>query len=975
MRRLTAWLRAVAGATALVTAIGLALPGSMASGAARSGAAAANDYCGGQCNDILPPGENGNATLADILANRVFGTRPAHTDDQLGPYSSLVDGYTGLTDAGIGAYFDDASFGVPPSQVESSISPRGDVTIVRDKATGTPHITGTTRYGTEFGAGYAAAQDRLWVMDLFRHVGRGELSSFAGGAAANRQLEQSFWQAAPYTEAELQQQINSVAAEGGARGQQALADAQAYVDGINNYITKAYNSRTFPGEYDLTGQINAITNQGSIQPFTLTDMVALSSVIGALFGSGGGNQVQSALVKEAADAKYGTTVGDQVWESFREREAGSAVTTLHDGQSFPYGQDPANPQGVALPDPGSLTPQQLVFDPTGSAAAGTTASARTTASSATASSATASRATDAAVAAKAPARLRPLAGVFDQGVLPGNLLTAKHGMSNALVVSGQYTDDGHPIAVFGPQTGYFAPQLLMLEEIQGPGISARGAAFAGLSFYVELGRGQDYSWSATSAGQDITDTYAVRLCNTDGSPATKDSNAYLDNGVCTPMTALERDDAWSPTTADSTPAGSYKLIMYRTAYGLVTARATIGGAPVAYTSLRSTYMHEADSIIGFQMLNDPGAVNSPQTFQQAAQHIDFTFNWFYADSAHTAYYNSGLNPVRPATVAPDLPAWADPQYTWQNFDPAAYTADYTPPEQHPQSVDQDYYVSWNNKQATDYASANFGDGPVHRANLLDDRVKALVAGAGNGQKITRATLVQAMENAAVTDLRGQDVLPDLLAVITSSPVTDPAQQALVAELQGWLGSGAQRRETSPGSHSYADAATIQTFDAWWPLLVQAEFQPGMGTDLFTAMVGALQINESPSGGQTGPSAGPVDANESIPHKGSSFQFGWWSYVDLDLRGVLGQNPTDGLAQSYCGGGNLAQCRQILLSTLQQAAAETPAQVYPADSTCSAGDQWCADSIVQRPLGGVTDPNANWQNRPTYQQVVQYTAHR
>ncbi|MEU9464059.1 penicillin acylase family protein, partial [Streptomyces sp. NPDC048312] len=31
------------------------------------------------------------------------------------------------------------------------------------------------RYGTEFGAGFAAGQDRLWLMDLFRHIGRGEL--------------------------------------------------------------------------------------------------------------------------------------------------------------------------------------------------------------------------------------------------------------------------------------------------------------------------------------------------------------------------------------------------------------------------------------------------------------------------------------------------------------------------------------------------------------------------------------------------------------------------------------------------------------------------------------------------------------------------------------------------------------------------------------------------------------------------------
>ncbi|MBP2035368.1 hypothetical protein [Streptomyces avidinii] len=38
-------------------------------------------------------------------------------------------------------------------------------------------------------------------------------------------------------------------------------------------------------------------------------------------------------------------------------------------------------------------------------------------------------------------------------------------------------------------------------------------------------------------------------------------------------------------------------------------------------------------------------------------------------------------------------------------------------------------------------------------------------------------------------------------------------------------------------------------------------------------------------------------------------------------------------------------------------------------------QWCADSIVQRPVGGLGHPQINWQNRPTYQQVTEFAAHR
>ncbi|MGW3913903.1 penicillin acylase family protein [Streptomyces sp. NPDC005070] len=914
-RRFPKFLKA---ASLCVLIAGLLSPLSPAAAADTSAAAAANDYCGGQCSDILPPGENGNATLAQILLNQVFGTQPGHAEDQLGLYGNLPSGYSTLTDAKINDFFNDASFGVASGQVESTTKPGGrtDVTIVRDKKTGVPHITGTTRYGTEYGAGYAAGQDRLWLMDVFRHVGRGQLTSFAGGAPSNQGLEQEFWRSAPYTEADLQAQIDSATSKAGARGTQALADANAYLDGINAYIDASDSGRYFPGEYVLTGHKDSITNAGTIDHFKLTDLVALASVIGSLFGSGGGGEVNNAISLLAAQSKYGVTEGTKVWESFRERNDPEAALTVHSGESFPYASKPDSAQGQALPDAGSVTQEPLVYDRTGSAAT----------ASATGASATAATT---------------------------SLTSAKRGMSNALVVSGKHTASGHPIAVFGPQTGYFAPQLLMLQEIQGPGISARGASFAGLSMYVELGRGQDYSWSATTSGQDIIDTYAVELC--------QDDYHYLYHGTCTAMDKVERTNSWKPTTADGTAAGSYRMQVYRTKYGPVEYRATVGGKKVAYTTLRTSFLHEADSIIGFQMLNDPDFVKSPATFQSAVQNINYTFNWFYADSSHTAYYNSGDNPVRAGGVDAEFPVWAQSAYEWQNWDPATNTASYTPASAHPNSVDQDYYISWNNKQAKDYTTASWGDGSVHRGDLLEDRVSKLVAAGG----VTRSALVKAMADAALADLRAEDVLPGLLKVVNSSPVTDTTAAAAVSKLSAWVTAGARRKETSSGSHTYADADAIRILDAWWPLLVKAEFQPGLGSDLYTAFGNNLPVDEAPSAGH-----GPTGS-----HAGSSFQYGWWSYVDKDIRKVLGEPVQGGLSQTYCGGGSLTACRDLLISSLKEAAGKTAATVYPGDDQCSAGDQWCADSIVQRTLGGIKHGKITWQNRPTFQQVVEYTSHR
>ncbi|GAA4601035.1 acyl-homoserine lactone acylase PvdQ [Actinoplanes octamycinicus] len=924
MRRRFSQLTAALSASLLTTAVLVQVSEQPA-----TAAFATNDYCLGECSDILPPGQNGDADLAQILAHQVLGTQPPHADDQLRPYANLAYSYTGLTPSQINSFFNDSSYGVASTNVASTVSPRADVTIVRDKALGVPHVTGTTRAGTMFGAGYAGGQDRLFLMDLMRHVARGSLTSFAGGAAGNRELEQSVWRNSPYTEADLQAQLDTLRASG-ARGAQLYDDVVQYLAGVNKYIDDCMAARDCPGEYVLTGHLDAITNEGGPADFVPTDLIAVAGVIGGLFGGGGGTEMQSALVRIAARAKYGATAGDRVWQQFRSQNDPEAVLTLHDGQSFPYGAGNPNAAGVAMPDPGSAVPQEIVFDRTGSAASGTSGSS---------------------AIAKSLSTL--------------TMDSASRGMSNAAVVSAANSATGHPVAVFGPQTGYFAPQLLMLQELQGPGISSRGVAFSGLNLYTLLGRGPDYAWSATSSIQDITDTYAVRLCNADGSAPTTASTSYLYHGTCTAMENLTRTNSWKPTVADSTAAGSYRLTVQRTRYGLVTWRGTVGGTPVAFTGQRSTYRHEADSAIGFQMFNEPEQMGTAAGFTTAASNIPFAFNWFYVNSTQNAMYTSGAQPVRPGTVDPNLPNWGDPANEWLSWNGS--TA-------HPQAVNQDYFISWNNKQAAGFSAAdgNFSFGSVHRGDLLDAPLKAGIAA---GTKYDRASLLKLVEQAGLTDLRGKEVLPVLLRVIDTAAVTDPAQAAAVAKLRAWLSNGALRRETAAGSKAYADADAIRLFDAWWPKLVQAQFSAGLGSGLFDALVDALQINESPSGGQTGPVSDlPTSANESQAHKGSAFQYGWWGWVDKDLRAVLG-DAVPNWSTKYCGGGTVSACRSALLTSLGAALAEPAGTTYPGDEHCSAGDQWCADAILQSPLGGITHDLIGWQNRPTYQQVVSFPAKR
>src|SRR5213076_1375971 len=145
-----------------------------------------------------------------------------------------------------------------------------------------------------------------------------------------------------------------------------------------------------------------------------------------------------------------------------------------------------------------------------------------------------------------------------RGLLPQSLLTMKN--SNALIVGAKYSQSGHPLAVFGPQVAYFAPEILMEEDVHGPGIDARGASFPGVNLYVELGHGRDYAWSDTTVGSDNIDTFAERLCQDDFHDEWR--------GQCAAMEKLDRTNTWVPNAHDQTPPGSETLTVYRTVHGI-----------------------------------------------------------------------------------------------------------------------------------------------------------------------------------------------------------------------------------------------------------------------------------------------------------------------------------------------------------------------------------------------------------------------
>ena len=92
----------------------------------------------GGFHDVLPPGANGLANGIQLAAFLTTGQRPPHSDDQLAMYRDLMYATPGLKPEDLGRFYKDSTFGVKPEDVETTVTPRADVTIVRDKSFGDP---------------------------------------------------------------------------------------------------------------------------------------------------------------------------------------------------------------------------------------------------------------------------------------------------------------------------------------------------------------------------------------------------------------------------------------------------------------------------------------------------------------------------------------------------------------------------------------------------------------------------------------------------------------------------------------------------------------------------------------------------------------------------------------------------------------------------------------------------------------------
>jgi acyl-homoserine lactone acylase PvdQ len=881
-------------------------------------------------NSVLAQGEGYTVNGPALAAYETTGQPPQSFVSQNPLYAGVMPVAGSLTDQSIHRYYKDTDFRQMPGGIASSVSPPGDAgaTIYRDKQFGMAHIFARNRSDLMFAAGYAQAQERLFLMDVIRRMAEGTLASLLGASAAPGDSAELGNQ--DFSPTELTRQFNQLPLKYGAAGRRTHQDLLDYVAGINAYINQAkIDPSLMPAEYAALG-----TTPG---PWKISDTAAEAVFLVTQFTVSNGSEQINEQLMEAFQKRFGR----------RWRQSYNDLREANDPEGFHVAKVPFHSDNPGRYEPGKHLNAWLdagSIDPRNAEIAGPSAQS------------------SAQLAQRMPAWVRSAERL--RTALP-------HVESNALMVEHRLSSDAHALAAMGPQVGYYSPQIFTEYELHGGAINSEGVVFPGAAPYPLIGHGVDFAWSGTSANGDNEDTFVERLCNPDGSRPSDGSSHYMYKGKCIPF--LMRKQSVTTPVAPTSPSPP-QTITYetkRSVHGPVFAYATVRGRPVALTVAKAVDFHELSAAIPFMELseNDPRNVHQ---FMRIMGHFPGSENWFYVDHRDVGWIQSGVYPRHARHSSVELPWWGDGRADWQCFNPHAYTACYIPASHRPHAVDppDGFIISWNNVEARGWhpPPTGWGTGPLQHARILQQRLMwELRAHHGH---LSLGQVAQDANQTATTDLRGLDDLPWMTRVI--GRVTGQPGK-LLSLLRAWHRSGAQRVTPTFRANVYRHSAAIAVFDAWWPRFVAAEFRPALGSRLLTTVEG--EVLSLPTDGFSYDWTSQVQ--KDLRSVLGAAERGRYSHVYCG--GPVSQ-PSRGLRGAALSHVR-TRCRALLVRTLGQAIRAVSAKQggNPARwrvlATCPQTNPPSCDQEVPVTAGAVATPPFPWQDRGTYHQVVEVRGHR
>jgi acyl-homoserine lactone acylase PvdQ len=351
----------------------------------------------------------------------------------------------------------------------------------------------------------------------------------------------------------------------------------------------------------------------------------------------------------------------------------------------------------------------------------------------------------------------------------------------------------------GPQLGYYYPEIVYQEQLQGPGINAQGVAASGIGLYILIGRTRNYAWSLTSASNDNEDVFAEKLCLPGGGPPTRATLSYIFRGRCRPMQIF-----------DAGRLGNKEITFPMTVHGPVIGTAMVHGRPYALTRKRSTYGQDVLSLAALKAMTE-GRATTPQRFWKFANRFGFTFNWGYVSRTATSFFSSGRLPTRAGGLDRRLPTLGTGAYEWRGF---------LPEVAHPHDIGgpNNLLLNWNNKAAPGWMHGDDQHlGSVQHVELF---------GPWPGRpRINDA--VGVMNKAATQNLAAAVVWPLIRAMLRRAKTPNDQTASAVALIDNWVRRGAPTLGSPPGGPIPYPGAAL--FQAVWPRIFDAVMGARLGT--------------------------------------------------------------------------------------------------------------------------------------------------
>src|SRR5262249_43459213 len=217
--------------------------------------------------------------------------------------------------------------------------------------------------------------------------------------------------------------------------------------------------------------------------------------------------------------------------------------------------------------------------------------------------------------------------------------------------------------------------------------------------------------------------------------------------------------------------------------------------------------------------------------------------------------------------------------------------------EHPHTVGgpNGLFRNWNNKPAPLWQTGddNHSYQSIQRVVMYYD---------GWPRRARIEDVVSIMNRAATEDLRATQVWPVVNRVLSGGPAPDAVTAQAADLVTAWGAGGGSLLDSD--LDGFIDAPGAAVMEAAWDRLANAVMSPVLGP-----LVDNL-------------------AELVARHDSAGYQFGWYGYVDKDLRTLLGDRVRGRYRLRYCGGGVLETCRASLWTAVQQAAAELAAAQGP-----------------------------------------------